>query len=103
MEVKGHKSYVIGSVKMCMIEKTKTKHVYTFTKQSKKAIYIGHANKKMRKVENSYLLPFLCLSLKYEANTAACSQVTTRKTMVLFSAALHLDSQMESPEKPLTN
>ena len=48
----------------------------------------------MRKVKNSYLLLSLCLSLKYEANTATCSRVTTRKTMIPFSAALHLDSQL---------
>ena len=83
---------------MCIIEKTPN----VFTKQSQKVI--GNANKKMRKVENSYLLPFLCLPLKYEANTAACSQVTMRKTMVTYSAALRLDSQLwKAREKLLTN
>ena len=69
--------YVIGSAKMCLIEKKK--------KIQQAIKHIGHANKTMRKVENSHLLPFLCLSLKYEANTATCSRVTTRKTIVFFT------------------
>ena len=87
--------YVIGSAKTCMIEKIK------FLQKKPKSDK-AHANKKKRKVENSYLLPFLCLSLKYEANTAACSRVTTRKTMVPFSTVLRLDSQLQNArENPL--
>ena len=74
---------------MCMIEKKKK-----FLQNKAKKRYMSC--KKMRKVENSYLLPFLCLSLKCEANTATCSRVT-RKTMVPFLATLRLDSQLRKP------
>ena len=81
-------SNVIGSAKTCMIEKK------SFYKTKPKSD-MGQANKKIRKVENSYLLlSFLSLSLNMKPITAACSRVARRKTIVPFSAALRLDSQL---------
>ena len=55
----------------------------------------------MRKVGNSYVMPFLCFLLKYEANMAACSRVTMTKTMVPFSAVLCFDQLQKIQGNPL--
>ena len=60
---------------------------------------IGHANKKVREVENSYLLPFLSLSLKFEANTAC--QSYNEKNNSFFGRFAFGFSIMESPGNPL--